>query len=183
MPFRSLTKGIKMAPATGAVAEAAELLRARLRELDAERAKLERALASLTDGREGKRGPGRPRGSGTARPHAPAPAPRRHPRRARREADRREARDHRLGDRARTEDQAELHVPRARRAAEGRQGPQGRPAPTTRPSVTTQAEPRPATASRSSFSSATVASIRSREKSVISRPSTIEYSPPEQVHG
>jgi predicted HTH transcriptional regulator len=52
-----------MAPATGAVAEAADLLRARLRELDAERAKLERALASLTDGREGKRGPGRPRGT------------------------------------------------------------------------------------------------------------------------
>ena len=49
----------------GAVAEAAELLRARLRELDAERARVERALASLTDGREGKRGPGRPRGSAT----------------------------------------------------------------------------------------------------------------------
>ena len=53
-------------PATGAVAEAADLLRARLRELDAERAKLERALASLTDGREGKRGPGRPRGSASS---------------------------------------------------------------------------------------------------------------------
>jgi hypothetical protein len=52
-----------MAAGTGAVAEAADLLRARLRDLDAERAKLERALASLTDGREGKRGPGRPRGS------------------------------------------------------------------------------------------------------------------------
>jgi len=52
-----------MAAVTGAVAEAAELLRARLRDLDAERAKLERALASLTDGREGKRGPGRPRRS------------------------------------------------------------------------------------------------------------------------
>ncbi len=52
--------------ANGAVAEAAALLRARLRELDAERARVERALASLTDGREGKRGPGRPRGS-TAR--------------------------------------------------------------------------------------------------------------------
>ena len=51
-----------MAP-TGAVAEAADILRARIRELDSERAKLERALASLTDGREGKRGPGRPRGS------------------------------------------------------------------------------------------------------------------------
>jgi predicted HTH transcriptional regulator len=55
-----------MATASGAVAEAAELLRARLRDLDAERAKLERALASLTDGREGKRGPGRPRGSRSA---------------------------------------------------------------------------------------------------------------------
>jgi hypothetical protein len=53
-----------MAAATGAVAEAAELLRARLRELDKERAKLERALASLTDGREGRRGPGRPRANG-----------------------------------------------------------------------------------------------------------------------
>lgn len=52
-----------MSPAKNAVAEAADLLRARLRELDAERAKLERALASLTDGREGKRGPGRPKGS------------------------------------------------------------------------------------------------------------------------
>jgi predicted HTH transcriptional regulator len=63
MPFGSLTEGTHMAPATGAVAEAADLLRARLRDLDAERAKLERELASLTDGREGKRGPGRPRGS------------------------------------------------------------------------------------------------------------------------
>ena len=54
-----------MAP-TGAVAEAADILRARLRELDTERAKLERALASLTDGKEGKRGPGRPRGSSGA---------------------------------------------------------------------------------------------------------------------
>ena len=52
-----------MASATNAVAEAADLLRARIRDLDDERAKLERALASLTDGREGKRGPGRPRGS------------------------------------------------------------------------------------------------------------------------
>ena len=53
-----------------------------MRELDAERAKLERALASLTDGREGKRGPGRPRGiRSSARRHragagaAAAPAP------------------------------------------------------------------------------------------------------------
>jgi len=49
-----------MPPVSNAVAEATDLLRARLRELDGERAKLERALASLT---EGKRGPGRPRGS------------------------------------------------------------------------------------------------------------------------
>jgi predicted HTH transcriptional regulator len=48
---------------SNAVTEAADLLRARIRELDEERAKLERALASLTDGREGRRGPGRPRGS------------------------------------------------------------------------------------------------------------------------
>lgn len=49
--------------ASNAVTEAADLLRARIRELDEERAKLERALASLTDGREGRRGPGRPRGT------------------------------------------------------------------------------------------------------------------------
>lgn len=55
-----------MTPASSAVSEATNLLRARLRELDAERAKLERALASLTDGREGKRGPGRPRASASA---------------------------------------------------------------------------------------------------------------------
>ena len=34
-----------------------------------------------------------------------------------------------------------------------------------------------------SSSSATEASIRAREKSSISRPSTIDHSPPEQVHG
>ncbi len=55
-----------MADATNAVAEATNLLRTRLKELDGERAKLERALASLTGGREGKRGPGRPRGSAAA---------------------------------------------------------------------------------------------------------------------
>lgn len=53
-----------MASAGNALDEAADLLRARIRELDSERGKLERALASLTDGREGKRGPGRPRRSG-----------------------------------------------------------------------------------------------------------------------
>jgi DNA invertase Pin-like site-specific DNA recombinase len=45
------------------VDEAAGLIRDRIKELDAERGQLERALASLTGGREGRRGPGRPRGS------------------------------------------------------------------------------------------------------------------------
>ncbi len=57
-----------MPSASSAVDEAAKLLRDRLSELDSERAKLERALASLTDGREGKRGPGRPKGSASAGP-------------------------------------------------------------------------------------------------------------------
>src|SRR5688572_4406430 len=52
-----------MSSASTAVDEAAKLLRDRISELDSERAKLERALANLTDGREGKRGPGRPRGA------------------------------------------------------------------------------------------------------------------------
>jgi hypothetical protein len=47
------------------VDQAASLLRDRLRELDAERADIERALASITNGRQGRRGPGRPRGSTT----------------------------------------------------------------------------------------------------------------------
>jgi Fic family protein len=55
-----------MSTSSNVVEEAADLLRARINDLDAERAKLERALASLTDGREGKRGPGRPR-RGSAR--------------------------------------------------------------------------------------------------------------------
>jgi DNA invertase Pin-like site-specific DNA recombinase len=42
---------------------AADLIRKRLHDLDAERAHLQRALANLTGGREGRRGPGRPRGS------------------------------------------------------------------------------------------------------------------------
>lgn len=64
-----------MTPSSNVVDEAASLLRARIDELDSERAKLERALASLTDGREGKRGPGRPRGS--SRTGAPSPRRRR----------------------------------------------------------------------------------------------------------
>lgn len=49
--------------ASSTVDEAAALIRERLRELDGERAQLERALASLTGGKEGRRGPGRPQGS------------------------------------------------------------------------------------------------------------------------
>src|SRR5687767_3308417 len=52
-----------MAQASSAVEDAANLLRERISELDSERDRLERALASLTDGKEGRRGPGRPRGS------------------------------------------------------------------------------------------------------------------------
>jgi hypothetical protein len=48
--------------ASNTVDEATGLIRRRLKELDAERSQLERALASLTNGREGRRGPGRPRG-------------------------------------------------------------------------------------------------------------------------
>jgi DNA invertase Pin-like site-specific DNA recombinase len=55
-----------------ALDEAATLLKNRLRELDNERKRLERALANLTGGRLGRRGPGRPpgrpAGSGKAAP-------------------------------------------------------------------------------------------------------------------
>jgi DNA invertase Pin-like site-specific DNA recombinase len=52
-----------MASVSGAVDQAAELLKSRIRELEGELSKLQRALSSLTDGRVGGRGPGRPRGS------------------------------------------------------------------------------------------------------------------------
>jgi predicted HTH transcriptional regulator len=55
-----------MASASSAVDQAATLLKDRINELEGELAKLQRALANLTDGRQGRRGPGRPRGS-TAR--------------------------------------------------------------------------------------------------------------------
>jgi DNA invertase Pin-like site-specific DNA recombinase len=55
-----------MAPDTGNVLdEARSLVERRLKELDQERARLERALADLTGGKVGR--PGRPRGSGTKR--------------------------------------------------------------------------------------------------------------------
>jgi hypothetical protein len=56
-----------MAARSNTVDEAASLIRERLRELESERAQLERALASLTGGRQGRRGPGRPRGTTTTR--------------------------------------------------------------------------------------------------------------------
>jgi sugar-specific transcriptional regulator TrmB len=49
-----------------AVDQAANLLRERIDELEGELSKLQRALASLTDGRQGRRGPGRPKGSSSA---------------------------------------------------------------------------------------------------------------------
>jgi len=52
-----------MSPGNSTVDEAANLIRERIKELESERGQLERALASLTGGREGRRGPGRPRGS------------------------------------------------------------------------------------------------------------------------
>jgi DNA invertase Pin-like site-specific DNA recombinase len=52
--------------ANDTVDNAVSLIRERLRELDAERSQLQRALANLTGGREGRRGPGRPRGSRAA---------------------------------------------------------------------------------------------------------------------
>jgi predicted HTH transcriptional regulator len=55
-----------MAPSSSALDQAATLLKKRIDELESELAKLQRALASLTDGRQGRRGPGRPRGSRAA---------------------------------------------------------------------------------------------------------------------
>jgi predicted HTH transcriptional regulator len=73
-----------MAPTDTAMDQAAAILKERLRELDSERAKVERALANLTEGREGRRGPGRPRGSrnATATPSPRAGAKRRGRRRS-----------------------------------------------------------------------------------------------------
>lgn len=55
-----------MAARTNTVDEAAKLIRDRIRELDSERSQLERALASLTGGRQSRRRPGRPRASSAA---------------------------------------------------------------------------------------------------------------------
>ena len=62
---------------TGAVDQAAKLLKTRIRELEGELSKLQRALSSLTDGRQGRRGPGRPRASGATSRTAARPTRRR----------------------------------------------------------------------------------------------------------
>ena len=50
-----------MPSVTGAVEQAASLLKDRIGELEKELGRLQRALSNLTDGRQGRRGPGRPR--------------------------------------------------------------------------------------------------------------------------
>src|SRR5919202_4869801 len=50
-------------PVSSAVDQAATLLKERISELESELNNLQRALANLTDGGQGRRGPGRPRGS------------------------------------------------------------------------------------------------------------------------
>ena len=62
---------------TGTIDQAAKLLKTRIRELEGELSKLQRALSSLTDGRQGRRGPGRPRGSGATSRTTARPRPRR----------------------------------------------------------------------------------------------------------
>jgi Winged helix-turn-helix DNA-binding len=52
-------------PLSKTLDQARDVIESRLRELDDERARLERALAELTGGRVGRRRPGRPRGSTT----------------------------------------------------------------------------------------------------------------------
>jgi DNA invertase Pin-like site-specific DNA recombinase len=55
-----------MASASGAVDQAATLLQRRIDELERELRRLRHALGSLTDRGQARRGPGRPRGSGSA---------------------------------------------------------------------------------------------------------------------
>jgi DNA invertase Pin-like site-specific DNA recombinase len=59
-----------MPTVNGAAEQAASLLKDRIGELEAELSRLQRALADLTDGREGRRRPGRPRNA-AARTSAP----------------------------------------------------------------------------------------------------------------
>ena len=55
-----------MPSVTGAVEQAASLLKDRIGELEKELSRLQRALSNLTDGRQGRRGPGRPRAAAAA---------------------------------------------------------------------------------------------------------------------
>lgn len=57
-----------MTPSNSTVDDAATLIRERIREIEAEMSQLKKALSSLTRGREGRRGPGRPPGSGRRSP-------------------------------------------------------------------------------------------------------------------
>jgi sugar-specific transcriptional regulator TrmB len=64
-----------MPSVTSAVEQAASLLKDRINELEKELGRLQRALSNLTEGRQRRRGPGRPRGA------AASTATRRRPRR------------------------------------------------------------------------------------------------------
>ena len=132
-----------MAPASNTVDKARALLEQRRDELNAELRQIESAISGLGGG---KRGPGRPRGSGGG--HPPPQAPRRHQGRPGREADHREPGDQRL--RARQEDEAEgaeLPLPGASRTWRRKGGSARRGAATAPGSSLT---PRPPGSPRSS---------------------------------
>jgi sugar-specific transcriptional regulator TrmB len=56
-----------MTPSSPVLDQARSLIEERLKELDEEKRRLERTLADLTDGKAGRRRPGRPKGSRTRR--------------------------------------------------------------------------------------------------------------------
>ena len=118
-----------------ALDEAASLLKNANRELDAERKKLERALANLTGGRLGRRGPGRPRASSERDGRPPPPPPRAAAPAPTRRSSLIKANPGitRLRDGEEDEDQAELPLPGARRAREGGPGEEVGPHSTTSP--------------------------------------------------
>ena len=185
-------------PSTNVLDEARDLVKKRLAELDDERRRLERALVELGGKRVVGRRPGRPRaraGHGRA-PKGPSPSSSRwHPRRS----------GGRLIEKnpgitaseiAKTMKIKPNYLYRVLGDLEkqGRVKKKGRTySASTRATLVWKPAP-PAfhfletgrarsTASRSSRSSAALASIRSRENSGTSRPSTIVHSPPEQLHG
>jgi sugar-specific transcriptional regulator TrmB len=63
----NITEETMPASTSNVLNEARSLVERRLRELDQERTRLERALSDLTGGRVGRRRPGRPRGAGAGR--------------------------------------------------------------------------------------------------------------------